>query len=682
MTLENLKRIPIEHIKRVSNQTFQKLHDLGIHTVYDLLFYFPYRYENYEVVDLRLAHHNEKVTTVGTIISDPVISFYKRQKSRLIFRIRVDEMIIKVVAFNRHFLKEQLKKGMMVTVTGKYDKYRQQITAQILKPKSLDFNRIEPLYTLKTLSRQTFLNCIRKALEQFGNHLNEELPLSLLRHYRLVDIRTLVEFIHFPQNAEQIRQVERRVKYEELLKFQLKMYYLKYRRRKAYQQCAKVVDDKKVESFIQRLPFVLTEDQQRVVGEIIADLKAPYMMNRLLQGDVGSGKTVVAGIGIFATIQAGWQCAVMAPTEILAQQHYNTFAELFAGEPIRMELLTSSTSQKNKKVIYEKLKDGEIDLIIGTHALIVDDVSFKQLGLIVIDEQHRFGVNQRKTLREKGLYPDALFLSATPIPRTLSLTVFGDMDVSQIKTLPKGRHPVKTYVIPTKLEPRLFAFIEKTCSKGEQVYVIAPLIEESEKMDLENAEDIFRRYHARFGQRYRVGLLHGRMSNEEKEMIMQQFKDNIIQILVTTTVVEVGVDVPNATLMIVVDAHRFGLAQLHQLRGRVGRGQKQSYCILMSDQSTDKAQERLAIMTQTNDGFEIAEADLRMRGPGDFFGSRQSGLPEFKMADLINDYNILEVARQDAQQIIDSNELLTNPDYHPLREYIEREIIESHEYFD
>lgn len=460
------------------------------------------------------------------------------------------------------------------------------------------------------------------------------------------------------------------------------MYYLKYRRRKAYQQCAKVVDDKKVESFIQRLPFVLTEDQQRVVGEIIADLKAPYMMNRLLQGDVGSGKTVVAGIGIFATIQAGWQCAVMAPTEILAQQHYNTFAELFAGEPIRMELLTSSTSQKNKKVIYEKLKDGEIDLIIGTHALIVDDVSFKQLGLIVIDEQHRFGVNQRKTLREKGLYPDALFLSATPIPRTLSLTVFGDMDVSQIKTLPKGRHPVKTYVIPTKLEPRLFAFVEKTCSKGEQVYVIAPLIEESEKMDLENAEDIFRRYHARFGQRYRVGLLHGRMSNEEKEMIMQQFKDNIIQILVTTTVVEVGVDVPNATLMIVVDAHRFGLAQLHQLRGRVGRGQKQSYCILMSDQSTDKAQERLAIMTQTNDGFEIAEADLRMRGPGDFFGSRQSGLPEFKMADLINDYNILEVARQDAQQIIDSNELLTNPDYHPLREYIEREIIESHEYFD
>ena len=506
--------------------------------------------------------------------------------------------------------------------------------------------------------------------------------LSLLKHYRLVDIRTLVEFIHFPQNPEQIRQVERRVKYEELLKFELKMYYIKYRRREAHQDCEKVFDAEKVHSFIRRLPFELTADQSTVVQAILQDLKSPYMMNRLLQGDVGSGKTVVAGIGVYATILAGYQCAVMAPTEILAQQHFKSFISLFADEPIRIELLTSSNTNKEKKEIYQKLRDGEIDLIIGTHALIVDYVEFKRLGFLVIDEQHRFGVNQRKALREKGLYPDSLFLSATPIPRTLSLTVFGDMDVSQIKTMPKGRLPVKTYVIPSKLESRLLNFVKQTCDRGEQVYVVAPLIEESEKMDLENALDLFERYRKYFQNTYQVGLLHGRMTNEEKEAIMAQFKANEVQILVSTTVVEVGVDVPNATLMIIIDAHRFGLSQLHQLRGRVGRGQKQSYCILMSDQTTDKAQERLAIMTQTNDGFEIAEEDLRLRGPGDFFGSRQSGLPEFKMADIIADYKILEVARNDAIMIIDSNELFTNPEYHPLREYIEREIIESDEYFD
>lgn len=680
--METLKQIPIERLKRVSKPTFEKLRALDIHTIHDLLFYFPYRYENYEIVDLQLANNNEKVTVVGTIVSDPVLYFYGRKKSRLTFSIRVNQLIVKIVAFNRHFLKGKLQKGMSVTVTGKFEKYRLQIVANELKLKKLDHDRLEPLYTLKTLARQTFLNCVRKAIDQFGHYLNDDLPLSLLQHYRLVDIRNLVEFIHFPQNAEQVRQVERRVKYEELLKFQLKMYYLKYRRREAYKETSKTFDKEAVQTFIKSLPFTLTMDQQTVVKEILKDLESPYMMNRLVQGDVGSGKTVVAGIGIYATILAGWQCAVMAPTEILAQQHYKTFTSLFAEEPIRIELLTSSNTAKQKKEIYRKLKDGEIDLIVGTHALIVDDVEFKRLGFIVIDEQHRFGVNQRKILREKGLYPDALFLSATPIPRTLSLTIFGDMDVSQIKTMPKGRLPVKTYVIPSKLEPRLFNFVDKTCGHGEQVYVVAPLIEESEKIDLENAEDIFERYQAHFASKYKVGLLHGRMSNDEKEEIMQQFKRNEIQILVSTTVVEVGVDVPNATLMIIIDAHRFGLSQLHQLRGRVGRGQKQSYCILMSDQTTEKAQERLAIMTQTNDGFEIAEEDLRLRGPGDFFGSRQSGLPEFKMADIIADYKILEVARHDAMQMIDSNELFTNPDYHPLREYIEREIIESNEYFD
>lgn len=679
--MEKLKSISINELKGIQKTTIEKLNQMGISTIYDLVMYFPYRYENYDVANLTLANHNDKVTVIGTVITEPVFSFFNRNKSRLAVTINVDQHVVKVIAFNRIYLRNKLQKGMEITVTGKFDKPRMQIVANQILLRETDEHRVEPVYSLKEMTKTTFLKTIRKALDQFGHYLNDDLPLNIQKRYRLVDLRSCLEFAHFPINNEQVRQVERRIKYEELLKFELKMHYLKYRRRQNTSVAGKKILREALYDFIKKLPYELTGDQKRAVAAILNDLEQPYQMNRLLQGDVGSGKTVVAGIGLYANYLAGYQGAIMAPTEILADQHYKTFSALFKGLDFKLALLTSSTPQKEKQRIYEALQLGEIDCIIGTHALITDYVQFKNLGMLVVDEQHRFGVNQRRQLKEKGLMPDALFLSATPIPRTLSLTVFGDMDVSIIKERPKGRLPVKTYLIQSKLEQRLIQFVNQTVQAGEQVYVVVPLIEESEKIDLKNAIDVYEKYQAEFNN-FKVGLLHGRLSNEEKDAVMTAFKQNEIQILVATTVVEVGVDVPNATLMIIIDAERFGLSQLHQLRGRVGRGTKQSYCILVSDHDGDKTRERLEVLVQTNDGFEIAEADLRLRGPGDFFGSRQSGLPEFKMADIIEDYKILEVARQDAMMLIESNELFTNPEYYSLRHFIEQEILENQEIYD
>lgn len=680
--MERLKEVKIESIKGISKTMIEHLHNHDIYTVYDLLNYFPYRYENYEVVNINRVEHNEKVTVVGQIVSEPVFYYFQRNKNRLTFSMLVNDLIIKVVAFNRDFLKNKISKQMYVTVTGKYDKIKKQIIAQKLQLKAQDDDKIVPVYSLKNLKPIHFQGIIRKALDQYGSLINDDLPLSLQNKYRLVSSLDVYKFAHFPVNNEQVRQVSRRVKYEELLKFQLKMAYLKYRDRKNFIKEPKIFDESRVKVFINNLPFTLTNDQMKVINEILHDLKQNYQMNRLLQGDVGSGKTIVAVIALYANYLSGYQGCIMAPTEILAEQHYRNLVDIFKGYGVKVELLTSSITGKSRQVILDDLINGKIDIIVGTHALISEGVNFKNLGFICIDEQHRFGVNQRKILKEKGDRPDALFLSATPIPRTLALTTFGDMDVSSIREMPKGRKPIKTYVIGSDLEQRLVSFIDKEISSGRQVYIITPLIEESEKIDLENAYNVYEKYQQYFLGKYQVGLLHGKMSNEEKDDIMHKFLNNEIQILVSTTVVEVGVNVPNASVMVIIDAHRFGLAQLHQLRGRVGRGNHQSYCILVSDYDNEKSRERLEILTQTTNGFEIAEADLRLRGPGDFFGSRQSGLPEFKMADLINDYKILEVARDDANIIVSSGELFTNPEYFALKAYIERELIDTNELFD
>lgn len=679
--MDKLKANTIDQIKGISKKMIENLNSNDIYTVYDLLYYFPYRYENYEVVNINTALDNEKVTVVGQVMTEPVFYYYKKNHSRLTFNISINNQIIKIIAFNRDFLRNKLSKEMFITVTGKFERSKAQITAQELKLKPLESDRIEPVYSLKNLNKTYFLNVLKKAYHQYQYLLNDDLPLSIKNQYRLISVNDLFIFAHFPVNHEQVKQVIRRVKYEELLKFQLKMLYLKDRDHKLNKTLIKNFDNNLVNDFIKKLPFQLTNDQIKVTQEILSDLKSGYQMNRLIQGDVGSGKTVVAAIVIYACKLSTNQSCLMAPTEILAEQHYLYLKETFNNMNLRIKLLTSSTTSKNRSILLNDLINGEVDILIGTHALINDDVNFKKLGLIIVDEQHRFGVNQRKILRDKGQTPDSLFLSATPIPRTLALTAFGDMDVSSIKDMPEGRKLIKTYVIRTKLESRLLKFIDEIVQLKQQVYIVTPLIEESEKMDLQNALDVYEKYKSHFLY-YKVGLLHGKMTKSEKETVMNEFKNNEMQILISTTVVEVGVNVLNATLMIIIDAHRFGLAQLHQLRGRVGRSSQQSYCILVSDYENDKTKERLEMLTKTNNGFEISEADLRLRGPGDFFGSRQSGLPKFRMADIVNDYHILDVARNDAIMIISSGELFTNPLYFALRIYVETELVTNNELFD
>jgi ATP-dependent DNA helicase RecG len=427
----------------------------------------------------------------------------------------------------------------------------------------------------------------------------------------------------------------------------------------------------KVNQFIESLPFPLTTAQKRVVDEILIDMSSPYRMNRLLQGDVGSGKTVVAAIALYASICAGFQGALMVPTEILAEQHAASLSAILEPQNVKTALLTSSVKGKKRKEILQQLKDGQIDILIGTHALIQDEVNFNRLGLVITDEQHRFGVEQRRILREKGESPDVLFMTATPIPRTLAITVFGDMDVSVIDEMPAGRKQIETFWVKDKMLDRVLKFINKEVTKGRQAYVICPLIEESEKLDVQNAIDVHSMLHHYFPPEIKVGLMHGRLHATEKDDVMKKFSNNEYQILVSTTVVEVGVNVPNATVMVIYDAERFGLSQLHQLRGRVGRGSDQSYCILIADPKSDVGKERMTIMTETNDGFELSQKDLELRGPGDFFGKKQSGLPEFRVADMVHDFKVLEVARNDAAKLISSTAFWKSDDFQMLRALLE-----------
>jgi ATP-dependent DNA helicase RecG len=429
-------------------------------------------------------------------------------------------------------------------------------------------------------------------------------------------------------------------------------------------------DYEKFEEFLHTLPFPLTKAQSRVVNEIITDMKSPFRMNRLLQGDVGSGKTVVAAIAIYAAILSGYQGALMVPTEILAEQHAESLVKMFEPFAVNVALLTSSIKGKKRRELLEKLRNNEIQLLIGTHALIQDEIHFHQLGLVITDEQHRFGVEQRRMLREKGENTDVLFMTATPIPRTLAITAFGEMDVSVIDELPAGRKAIETYWVKPTMLDRILSFIEKETSKGRQAYVICPLIEESDKLDVQNALDVHSMLTHFFQGRFQVGLMHGRLTSEEKDSVMRRFSQNEVNILVSTTVVEVGVNVPNATIMVIYDAERFGLSQLHQLRGRVGRGSEQSYCILLADPKSETGKERMKIMTETNDGFVLSERDLELRGPGDFFGKKQSGMPIFIVADMVHDYRALEVARQDAVELVSSKAFWDEKKYEGLRMHL------------
>lgn len=656
-------------LKGVAGKRLEALNQLGIYTILDLLSYYPFRYEDLQVKDLSDITDQEKVTLKGVVIADPVINSFGYRKTRLIFRMAIDQDVIMVTFFNQPYLKNQIKAGEEITIYGRWDSKRSSLAGiKIIGSKTAEQKEFEAVYSVsKSIQQKTIFNLVTQAYELFGEQIPEIVPAHLREKYRLISHKEAVYAMHFHTDEAQSKQARRQIIFEELFIFQMKLQVLRRQEKSVKQGLEIAYHVDHLRTFIASLPFELTTAQKRVVNEICADLKSPTHMHRLLQGDVGSGKTIVAAIALFATVDAGFQGALMVPTEILAEQHMESLDKLFDPLQVKIALLTGSTKPKIRKEILEQLANGSLDVVIGTHALIQEDVQFNRLGLVITDEQHRFGVEQRKVLRNKGNNPDVLFMTATPIPRTLAITAFGEMDVSIIDELPAGRIPIETTWIRPKMFESTLEFIESELVKGAQAYVICPLIEESESLDVKNAVDIYEKLTHYYQDRYQVGLLHGKMKAIEKDDIMQQFKENKLQVLVSTTVIEVGVNVPNATTMVIYDADRFGLSQLHQLRGRVGRGSKKSYCILVANPKTEIGQERMKIMTETTDGFLLSEKDLELRGSGDLFGRKQSGVPDFKVADIVTDFGALEAARNEAQQLIQQPNFFADTAYHDLR---------------
>lgn len=666
-------KVPVSSLKGVGKQAAETLRDMNIETVEQLVMTFPYRHEDFQLKDLAETPHNERVTVEGRVESEPSVLFLGKNKSRTTVSVLVGRHLVKAVFFNQHYVKTKLQIGAVISLTGKWDRGRQLITVSnhSIGPRT-DGADFEPVYSLKgAMHQKTFRKLMRQGLDATKGQLTDCLPDSLRREYQLLPFEEALETVHFPANGEALKQARRRFVYEELLLFQLKMQALRKKNREAEGGSFIDYDLVRLKAFIDALPFDLTSAQKRVVNEICRDMKEPFRMNRLLQGDVGSGKTVVAAIALYAAVTAGKQGALMAPTEILAEQHANTLEEWFRPFGVNVAMLTGSVKGKKRKEVLKRLAAHEIDILIGTHALIQPEVLFSNLGLVITDEQHRFGVDQRRVLKDKALNPDVLFMTATPIPRTLAISAFGEMDVSVIDEMPAGRKEIETYWMKKEMFSKIVGRMEKELQAGRQAYVIAPLIEESETLEYQNAVELYQQLTVYFDGRYKVGLMHGRLHPDEKEQTMREFAEGRIAVLVSTTVVEVGVNVPNASFMLIYDAERFGLSQLHQLRGRVGRGSEQSYCVLLADPKTEIGKERMNSMTETNDGFILAEKDLELRGPGDFFGRKQSGIPEFRMADLIHDYRALEAARKDAETLIASESFWTSEETKCLRSMLQ-----------
>ncbi|SFS51327.1 ATP-dependent DNA helicase RecG [Marininema halotolerans] len=666
----------VNDIEGVGAKRAEELARLGIHSIGDLLAHYPYRYDDYRLSKPAEAVHEEKATFRGVLYGEVSNRWYGKNKSRLTGRLEVEGVFIQVIWFNQAFLKTKLIPGKPIVVSGKWDAHRLQLTADrtMISPDEQEqqVGRLEPVYSVtEGLSVSWLRKTIYRAFVQFGKAIEEILPHELLKEYRLMPRSKAMYLLHFPKGKEEGRQARRRMVYEELFLYELKLLWHRRRQKQEEQGIVRSFDREKLQSFIDQLPFPLTIAQERVVQEILTDFSSHERMNRLLQGDVGSGKTVVAAICLYANYLAGFQGAMMVPTEILAEQHFRSLEPLLGAVGVRLISLTGRMTAKEKREALGQAQMGLADVVVGTHALIQDGVEFRSLGFVITDEQHRFGVKQRSLLREKGEAPDVLYMTATPIPRTLAISAYGDMDVSTIDELPAGRLPVETYWVKSGVWERVVEFIRKQCVSGRQAYVICPLIEESEKMDLANAYSVFESITQELAP-IRVGLLHGKMPSGEKDEVMKSFEANEVQVLISTTVVEVGVNVPNASVMVIYDADRFGLAQLHQLRGRVGRGGGAATCILVADPRSETGVERMRVMTETTDGFEIARRDLELRGPGDYFGVKQSGIPDFKIADLITDFKVLEVARADATRLLNQEAFYEAPAYTWLRGYLDR----------
>ena len=643
----------LKDVKGIGTKSLALLNKLNIQTVLDLITYYPVRYDILTRSDFDHLDEDMKVIVDGKVESIPLVIRIKMGLNKMNFRLATSDRIFGVSIFNRAFLKQHLGIGTSVIVIGKYDKVKNVITASDIKLGELSTTpKIEPVYHLTSgLTNKNISTYINMAMLQIGKNVVDYIPDYLTEKYNFPSKKMALNIIHNPSSIEKLKEAKIRLKYEELFEFMFKINYLKKENTKANGIKRKIFK-KDLESIVKILPFKLTNDQKNVLEEIRQDLNSEKRMNRLLQGDVGSGKTVVSIIAMYLNYLSGYQSALMVPTEILANQHFQNITNLLK-DLVKVELLTGSTPKKEKTRIYEGLQSGEIGIIVGTHALIQSDVCYKNLGLVVTDEQHRFGVNQRENLKNKGLSPDVLYMSATPIPRTYALTIYGDMDVSVIKELPKGRQEVETILKKTSEIKDVLELMYKELKANHQIYVIAPLIEDNDSSNLTSVNELKKKMNDAFGKKYKIDIVHGKMASASKDEIMTRFSQGEIDILISTTVIEVGIDVKNASQIVIFDANRFGLSTLHQLRGRVGRGTIKSSCILISDQDT----KRLEILKTTTDGFKLSEEDFKLRGSGDLFGTKQSGDMTFKIANIREDYKILLQANKDSLEFLNKASL-------------------------
>ena len=653
--------LELENIEGIGPKTKELLNKIKIYDGNDLVYYYPYRYDIIKRSDISNLNDGDKIIIDGVIEGQPTVIFISKSLKKMIFRISTKTMVLNVTIYNKNYIYQELKSGKEITIIGKYNKLKNTIIASdirfgLLPPSA----KIEPIYyTTEGLSVKQISKLINSALS-LDYEVKSLIPRYLEEKYNLVDKKTAVKNVHIPEDILSLKKARQRIKYEELFMYVLKINYLKKKINEDESAIERNIDKSKIDSFIKNLSFELTLDQDKAVNDIINDLMLKKRMNRLLQGDVGSGKTIVAFISMYANYLSGYQSALMAPTEILATQHYEEAKRLFSDYDINVALLTSSTSSKDKKAIYKGLEDGSISIVIGTQSLIQENVKYKSLGLVITDEQHRFGVNQRGILQNKGVLSDVLYLSATPIPRTYALTLYGDMDTSVIKQKPSGRKDIITKVVSQKnLKQVLFHMLEEV-KAGHQIYVVAPLIEDEEgNSDLNDVLKLKDKFDIAFNNKIKTAILHGKMKNAEKDEVMAEFKNGEVKILISTTVIEVGVDVKNSTMMVIFNAERFGLATLHQLRGRVGRNDLQSYCYLVSDTLAP----RLKVMEESNDGFYISQKDFELRGEGDLFGTRQSGDMVFKIGDIKRDFKILVQCKKDASFFVEKNTVNNFRDY-------------------
>jgi len=653
----------LEDIKGIGPKTLKLFQNLNIYTIQDLITFYPYKYKLYHPVTLDNYEENTEVLINGYIASDAKIYYIKRNLNKISFRLNTDTKLINVTIFNRPFIKQYLSLNKYISVIGKYNIKTNTFTASDIKLTPIIKDEIEPIYHTTQGLKQVNIHKIINNLLEKNIYVPSLIPEEYIKEYSLLDKLTAIKEIHNPTSTNNLKQAEICLKYEELFEYTLKINYLKYLKDKTTTSYIKTFDTTKLDNLISSLPFTLTDSQVNAVEDIKNDFNSPKHMNRLILGDVGSGKTIISFLALYMNYLSGYQGVLMAPTEILIKQHYENIKKILTD--VNIEILTGSTTKKDRDKIIENLKNGQIDILLSTHSVLNDDVVFKNIGLVVTDEQHRFGVNQRKNLQNKGENVDVLYMSATPIPRTLALTIFKDMDITEIKTKPLNRKPKITKLYKTsEIKEVLYEMLDEI-KKGHQIYVVSPLIEnEEENTKLASVNYLYEKINVALNGKVPIGVLHGKLKNEEKEKIMNDFKSNKNKILISTTIIEIGVDVSNATMIVIFNAERFGLATLHQLRGRIGRNDIESKCILISDYDTP----RLKILEESEDGFYISEKDFELRGAGDLFGVKQSGDMVFKIANLNKDFKILKKCSEDSLDFL--NKHINEIDKYPIQKKI------------